>query len=213
MRANKGWIWALALGLVIATTIVIAVVAHAIVPQMGWGAAFVLGAVVAATDEIAVAPIAALLGVPGDVQAIVEGESLANDAFSLVMYSAGVAAVVTGTFAWVTTFSRLCNGRRRCGSDRHRRRRPRHRGVACFQRYASANRRVGGIAVRCLRSGALGRRRYGVTLPDVIVLNTQVSPFGGQRFESFIVGELATNVTHELAGDVVGSGVPALPII
>jgi monovalent cation/hydrogen antiporter len=100
MRANKGWIWALAVGLVIATIVVVAVVAHAIVPQMGWGAAFVLGAVVAPTDEIAVVPIASRLGVPRDVLAIIEGESLLNDAGSLVIYSAGVAAVVTGAFSW-----------------------------------------------------------------------------------------------------------------
>ena len=105
MRANKGWIVALALGLVIATTIVVAVVAHAIAPQMGWGAAFVLGAVVAPTDEIAVAPIAARLGLPRDVLAIVEGESLGNDAASLVIYSAGVAAVVTGVFSWQAAFT------------------------------------------------------------------------------------------------------------
>jgi CPA1 family monovalent cation:H+ antiporter len=105
MRANKAWILALALGLVIATTIVVAAVAHAIAPQMGWGAAFVLGAVVAPTDEIAVAPIAARLGLPRDVLAIIEGESLGNDAASLVIYSAGVAAVVTGVFSWRTAFT------------------------------------------------------------------------------------------------------------
>ena len=52
-RSSALWIFQLAFGLVILTTIVVAVVAHAIVPGMGWGVAFVLGAVVSSTDEVA----------------------------------------------------------------------------------------------------------------------------------------------------------------
>lgn len=100
MRLNARWIWPLAVGLVIGTTASIAFVVHLVVPQIGWAAAFVLGAIVAPTDEIASAPIAERLGVPRHVIAIIEGESLLNDAGSLVIYVAAVAAVVTGTFSW-----------------------------------------------------------------------------------------------------------------
>jgi Na+/H+ antiporter len=100
MLSNAQAIWPLAVGLVIATTAGVAAIAHAIVPQMGWAAAFVLGAIVAPTDELAAVPIADRLGVPRHVVAIIEGESLLNDAASLVIYVMAVAAVVSGTFSW-----------------------------------------------------------------------------------------------------------------
>jgi monovalent cation/hydrogen antiporter len=100
MRANWRTIWPLALGLTVATIALVAVVARALVPEMPWAVAVVLGAVVAPTDELAVVPIADRLGVPRHVTAIVEGESLLNDAGSLVIYVMAIAAAVAGTFSW-----------------------------------------------------------------------------------------------------------------
>ncbi|HTD34038.1 MAG TPA: Na+/H+ antiporter [Candidatus Elarobacter sp.] len=100
MRANWRTIWPLALGLTIATIALVAAVARALVPEMPWAVAVVLGAVVAPTDELAVVPIADRLGVPRHVTAIVEGESLLNDAGSLVIYVMAIAAAVAGTFSW-----------------------------------------------------------------------------------------------------------------
>ena len=99
-RTGAWWIFQLAFGLVIITTIAVAVVAHALVPAMGWAVAFVLGAIVSSTDEVAFAPIAERLRVPRHVIATIEGESLVNDATSLILYAAAVAAVVTGTFSF-----------------------------------------------------------------------------------------------------------------
>jgi Na+/H+ antiporter len=99
MRVNARWIWTLAIGLVLATTAAVAAVVHALEPSISWAAAFVLGAIVAPTDEIASAPIAERLGVPRHVIAVIEGESLLNDAGSLVLYAVAVAAVTTGQFA------------------------------------------------------------------------------------------------------------------
>jgi NhaP-type Na+/H+ or K+/H+ antiporter len=99
MRVNARWIWTLAIGLVLATTAAVAAVVHALEPSIPWAAAFVLGAIVAPTDEIASAPIAERLGVPRHVIAVIEGESLLNDAGSLVLYAVAVAAVTTGQFA------------------------------------------------------------------------------------------------------------------
>src|SRR6188472_3442289 len=53
LRANTRSIVILAVGLVVATTVSVAVVAHAAVDHMAWSAAFTLGAVVAPTDPIA----------------------------------------------------------------------------------------------------------------------------------------------------------------
>ena len=53
LRANLRPVGLLAVGLVLLTMVVVAVVAHEIVPGLPWAAAFVLGAVVSPTDPIA----------------------------------------------------------------------------------------------------------------------------------------------------------------
>jgi CPA1 family monovalent cation:H+ antiporter len=98
LRVNVRPIGLLSIGLVIATTVGVAVVAHA-VADLPWAAAFVLGAVVSPTDPIAATSIASRLGAPRRVVAIIEGESLVNDASALVLYRVAVIAVVTGTFS------------------------------------------------------------------------------------------------------------------
>src|SRR5205807_9774157 len=57
LRANVRGISILAVGLVIATMVTVAVVAHAAISGLPWSAAFVLGAVVAPTDPIAASAI------------------------------------------------------------------------------------------------------------------------------------------------------------
>jgi Na+/H+ antiporter len=99
MRAQAGVVRTLVVGLVIATTIGVAIVAHAIVPHLPWAAAFVLGAIVAPTDAVAFSVIAKRLGIPHRTIAVIEAESLLNDATALVLYTSAVAAVVSGTFA------------------------------------------------------------------------------------------------------------------
>ena len=96
IRANARSIGSLALGLVLATAAAVAAVAHRTVPELGWAPAFVLGAVVSPTDELAFLPIAEHLRLPRRVMAIIEGESLLNDATALVIYAVAVRAVSTG---------------------------------------------------------------------------------------------------------------------
>ena len=99
-RANLRSISLLALGLVFTTTLVIGFVAHMFIDGMSWGVAFVFGAVVSSTDSVAATAIFQRLGISRRVVAIVEGESLVNDASALVAYRFAVAAVSTGTFVW-----------------------------------------------------------------------------------------------------------------
>jgi monovalent cation/hydrogen antiporter len=99
LRANVIPISLLSIGLVAATTVGVAVVAHTVVDDLPWSAAFVLGAVVSPTDPIAATSIARRLGAPRRVVTIVEGESLVNDATALVLYRVAVVAVVSGTFS------------------------------------------------------------------------------------------------------------------
>jgi Na+/H+ antiporter len=99
-KAGAWWIFQLAFGLVIITTFAVAAVSHAIVPGMSWGVAFVLGAIVSSTDEVAFSAIADKLNVPRHVIGTIEGESLVNDATSLILYAAGIAAVVGASFSF-----------------------------------------------------------------------------------------------------------------
>jgi CPA1 family monovalent cation:H+ antiporter len=98
-RADLRKILLLAFGLVLATTLVVGIVAHAVVPGLPWSVAFVLGAIVAPTDAVAASAVAGRLNLPARILATLGGESLVNDATALIAYRFAVAAVVTGTFS------------------------------------------------------------------------------------------------------------------
>lgn len=100
MRQNATQIWMLAMGLVIATTLVVAAVTHATILGMSWASAFILGAIIAPTDELASAPVLERMRMPRHVIAIVVGESLLNDASALILYAFAVTAAVTGVFVF-----------------------------------------------------------------------------------------------------------------
>jgi CPA1 family monovalent cation:H+ antiporter len=100
-KANLRPILLLSVGLVLATTAVVAVVAHALIPTLGWPAAFALGAIVAPPDAVAATTIFQRLGVPRRAVTILEGESLVNDATALVAYRFAVVAATTGVFSIV----------------------------------------------------------------------------------------------------------------
>ena len=107
LRANLGQISLLAVGLVVATMVAVAGVAH-VATDLSWAGCFVLGAVVSPTDPIAATAIARRFGVPRQIVSVVEGESLVNDATALVLYAAAVAAVVSGSFSvWSAGFDFL----------------------------------------------------------------------------------------------------------
>jgi monovalent cation/hydrogen antiporter len=98
-KQNLRAISLLAIGLVIATTVAVAVVAHALAPQIGWAAAFVLGAVVSPPDAVAAGAVFERFSVPRRLVAILDGEGLVNDATALVFYNFAIAAVLTGSFS------------------------------------------------------------------------------------------------------------------
>jgi CPA1 family monovalent cation:H+ antiporter len=100
-KANLRAIGLLAVGLVLITTVAVAIAAHALVPGLGWAPAFALGAIVAPPDAIAATAIFQRLGVPRRIVAILEGESLVNDATALVLYRTAVAVAVGGSFSLV----------------------------------------------------------------------------------------------------------------
>ena len=99
LRRNAGPISLLAIGLVIATTFAVAAVAHWLIEGLSWEAAIVLGAVLGPTDPVAATAIAGRVGAPRRIVAILEGESLVNDATALIAFKFAVAAATAGTFS------------------------------------------------------------------------------------------------------------------
>jgi CPA1 family monovalent cation:H+ antiporter len=98
LRANVRPLSLTAIGLVLLTTAVVAVLAHEVI-GMSWGVAFALGAIVSPTDPVAATSIMQRVGAPRRIVNLVEGESLFNDAAALVAYRVAVAAAIGGTFS------------------------------------------------------------------------------------------------------------------
>jgi CPA1 family monovalent cation:H+ antiporter len=97
-RANLAPILMLAIGLVLFTTVVVAWFAHRFI-GFPLATGFVLGAIISPPDAVAVVAITQTLRVPRRIIAILDGESLVNDATSFTTYRFAVAAAVTGAFS------------------------------------------------------------------------------------------------------------------
>ena len=95
-RDNLRPIGLLSVGLVLATTFSVGLVAHLVVEDLPWAAALALGAVVAPPDAISATAVARRLALPRRILTILEGESLLNDATALVAYRIAVAAALAG---------------------------------------------------------------------------------------------------------------------
>ena len=97
-RTNLRPILLLAVGAVLFTAAIVAVIAKWLVPSLPWGAAIALGAIVAPPDAVAAAAVLKHLKPPKRIVTVLEGESLLNDASSLVLYRFAVAATIAGSF-------------------------------------------------------------------------------------------------------------------
>ncbi len=86
----------LAIGLVLFTTAGVAVCAYYMIPGFTWPLAFVLGAIVSPPDAVAATSAIKGLRLPKRLVAILEGESLVNDATALIAYRYAVVAVASG---------------------------------------------------------------------------------------------------------------------
>jgi Na+/H+ antiporter len=89
----------LAIGLVVATTGAVAIVAHHLVPGLSWAAAFALGAIVSPPDSVAAGAVFERFNVPRRIATILDGEGLVNDATALVLYRFAIAAALGATFS------------------------------------------------------------------------------------------------------------------
>ena len=97
-KAAKRPITLSAVGLVFFTTSLVGLVAHAIIPDLDWPVAFLIGAIVSPPDAVAAASVTKGLGLSPRANAILEGESLVNDASGLIAYKYALIAITTGNF-------------------------------------------------------------------------------------------------------------------
>ena len=94
-RLNLTPIFMLAFGLVGFTAAALAYLSPWLLPGFDHRTGFVLGALVASTDAIAASAIARRVGLPKGIIDLLEGESLVNDATSLVALEFSVAMLVS----------------------------------------------------------------------------------------------------------------------
>lgn len=88
----------LSFGLVIFTSAAVAIVSHAIIPDFTLAFGFLLGGIISPPDAVAATSVLQGLKVPKRVVTILEGESLVNDASSLIVFRFALAAIITGQF-------------------------------------------------------------------------------------------------------------------
>jgi Na+/H+ antiporter len=99
LRANWRMVAGLAIGAVVLTIAVVAVVARLLVPEMSWAVAIALGAIVAPPDAAAATAVLKQLRPPHRLLVILEGESLFNDASALLIYRLAVGVTLAGTLS------------------------------------------------------------------------------------------------------------------
>lgn len=86
--------------IVILTSCVVAVVSNWLIPGFTLALGFLLGGIISPPDAVSASAILQSVKVPRRLISIVEGESLLNDAASLVVFRFAFVAVNTGTFVF-----------------------------------------------------------------------------------------------------------------
>jgi len=92
-------IFSLALGLVLVTTVIVALFFKWIFPEYPWALAFAFGAIVSPPDAVSATAIFKRFSISSHLETTLEGESLVNDASALVLYKIAVLALLSGSFS------------------------------------------------------------------------------------------------------------------
>src|SRR5215204_1303061 len=97
------WKWrrvimSFAFPIVILTSCVVAFASYTIIPGFTLALGFLLGGIVSPPDAISATTILRQVKAPKRLLSIIEGESLLNDASSLIVFRFALAAVITGQF-------------------------------------------------------------------------------------------------------------------
>ena len=188
----------LAVGLVLASAAAVGAVAGA-VAGIPASMAFVLGAVLASTDPVAVSALGRRLSLPPRVQALVQAESLFNDATSLVLFQIAVSLRGRGTAYWTTLGGCCCTGR---GSSRSWRR----RGAAVGGVLAAG---VDPAAPPGHRSGAGDRGRAGHPYAAYVLgAALHVSPVTAVIVTGLVIGGRRERITTAQIAAATALGLP-----
>lgn len=84
--------------IVLVTSFIVAIVSSTFIPGFTMALGFLLGAIVSPPDAVSATTVLKYVQVPKRVSAILEGESLLNDASSLIIFRFALIAVDTGHF-------------------------------------------------------------------------------------------------------------------
>lgn len=103
MSWKEFWRWrrlitGFAFPIVIITSCVIAFVSSALIPGFSLALGFLLGGIISPPDAVSATTILRRVNVPKSLVSIAEGESLLNDASSLIVFRFALAAIITGQF-------------------------------------------------------------------------------------------------------------------
>jgi Na+/H+ antiporter len=93
-------IMSFAFPIVILTSCIVAFASSAIIPGFTLALGFLLGGIVSPPDAISATTIMRQVKVPKAMVTIAEGESLLNDASSLIVFRFALAAIITGQFSF-----------------------------------------------------------------------------------------------------------------
>ncbi|KAA8478493.1 sodium/proton antiporter (CPA1 family) [Arcticibacter tournemirensis] len=99
------WHWRRVIGsfafvVVLITALAVALAANYFIPGFSLALGFLLGAIVSPPDAVSAGAILKFVKVPQRISSILEGESLLNDASSLIVFRFALLAVGTGQFIW-----------------------------------------------------------------------------------------------------------------
>lgn len=99
---RKWWrmIGSFAFLVVFITAFAVAIVTNLFIPGFSIGLGFLLGGIVSPPDAVSTAAITRFVKIPKVLTTVLEGESLVNDASSLIIFRFALIAVGTGQFVW-----------------------------------------------------------------------------------------------------------------
>ncbi|QEM07159.1 Na+/H+ antiporter [Mucilaginibacter rubeus] len=82
------------------TALTVAVISNHFIPGFSLALGFLLGGIVSPPDAVSAGAILKFVKIPKRMSSILEGESLLNDASSLIIFRFALIAVATGQFIW-----------------------------------------------------------------------------------------------------------------
>ncbi|GAB3914673.1 Na+/H+ antiporter [Larkinella knui] len=105
MSWRELWRWrrivlVLAFGLVILTATAVGYASAAFIPGFTLAIGFLLGGIISPPDAVAATSVLKGVNIPKSTISILEGESLINDAASLIVFQFAMSTIISGNFVW-----------------------------------------------------------------------------------------------------------------